>query len=128
MNETVARILIVEDEHIIAADLEMKLVAMGYQVVGAAVTGEEAVDLAERHRPDAVLMDIQLEGRMNGREAAEIIRTEHCVPIIFITAFAGMLSREMQDGTPEVCLSKPFSTAELRESLQAVLNRKRSNV
>ena len=119
-----ARVLIVEDEHIIAADLDMKLARMGYNVVGSAVTGEEALDLAERHRPDVILMDIQLQGGMNGREAAETIRARHRIPIIFITAFAGMLPRAMQDEAPsEIALSKPFSATELQECLRAVLAR-----
>ena len=109
-----ARILIVEDEYIVAADLEMKLTRLGYQVVGSAVTGEEAIVLAERHRPDVVLMDVQLQGRMNGVEAAETIRTKVCVPIIFITAFGGMLPGEKQaEAVSEMCLSKPFSATEL---------------
>jgi CheY-like chemotaxis protein len=118
-----ARILIVEDEYIVAADLEMKLAGMGYQVVGPAVTGEEAIVMAHKYRPDVVLMDIQLQGRMNGTEAATMIRTQSRTPIIFITAFAGTLPRDAQDGTiSEMCLSKPFSAAELKHQLQAVLN------
>lgn len=117
-----ARILIVEDEQIIAADLEIKLTRMGYQVVGSAVSGQEAIGLAERHRPDVILMDIQLEGRMNGMEAAETIRAGTRIPIIFITAFAGMLPRARQDqALSENTLSKPFSTTELKERLEAVL-------
>ena len=86
-----ARILIVEDEYIVAADLEMKLMRMGYQVIGSAVTGEEAVALADEHRPDIVLMDIQLQGSMDGTEAANAIRARSGTPIIFVTAFAGLL-------------------------------------
>ena len=123
-----ARILIVEDEHIVAADLEMKLTYMGYQVVGSAITGEEAIRLAERHRPDVVLMDIHLDGPMNGTEAAAIIRVRNRIPIIFITAFAGMLPSEKQVEAPsEICLGKPFSATELKEKLEALLQRQRTN-
>ena len=122
-----ARILIVEDEFIVAADLEMKLTRLGYQVVGSAVTGEDAIALAEKHRPDLVLMDIQLQGRMNGTEAAETIRTKHRIPIIFITAFAGMLpGGKHGEALSETCLSKPFSATELKERLEALLERERS--
>ena len=122
-----ARILIVEDEFIVAADLEMKLNRLGYRVVGSAVNGEEAIALAERHRPDLVLMDIQLQGDMNGMEAAETIRAGNRIPIIFITAFAGMLPGHKQgDVVSELCLSKPFSVTELKEKLEACL-RERSN-
>jgi CheY-like chemotaxis protein len=121
-----ARILIVEDEFIVAADLEMNLNRLGYQVVASAITGEEAIALAERHRPDIVLMDIQLQGRMNGTEAAETIRAGNRIPIIFITAFAGMLPAQKQgDVVSELCLSKPFSVTELKEKLEASLQRER---
>ena len=117
-----ARILIVEDEYIVAADLEMKLTRLGYQVVGSTVTGAEAIVLAGRHRPDVVLMDIQLQGHMNGMETAETIRTRNRIPIIFITAFAGMLPGDKQgEGVFEMCLSKPFSATELKEKLEALL-------
>lgn len=120
-----ARILIVEDEYIIAADLEMKLVRMGYQVVGSATAGEEAIRLAELHRPDVILMDIQLQGGMNGKEAAETIRARNDIPIIFITAFAGMLPHTLEgEAHPEIALSKPFSAIELKECLTAVLVQK----
>ena len=118
------RILIVEDEYIIAADLEMTLGSMGYEVAGFAVTGEEAVRLAETQRPDLVLMDIQLQGPMDGLEAAKAIRSRSPVPIIFITAFTGMLLGEKQGEAPsESCLTKPFSAADLKERLEAVLER-----
>lgn len=118
-----ARILIVEDEHIIAADLEMKLTRMGYQVVGSAVTGEEAVVLAEKHQPDAILMDIKLQGRLNGLEAAEAIRIKNSIPIIFISAFAGMLPARRRGGALSgMCLSKPFSATELKEKLEVILD------
>jgi CheY-like chemotaxis protein len=115
-----ARILIVEDEYIVAADLQMKLTRLGYQVVGQTVTGEEAIVLTDKHLPDVVLMDMQLQGRMNGMEAAETIRARHQIPIIFITAFAGMLQGDV---VSEWCLSKPFSATELKEKLEACLQR-----
>jgi CheY-like chemotaxis protein len=119
-----ARILIVEDEYIVAADLEMKLVRMGYQVVGSAVNGQEAIVLADKHRPDVVLMDIQLQGPLNGTEAANAIRTKRSTPIIFVTAFTGLLPRDTQDeAIHEMCLSKPISATELKETLEAVLKR-----
>lgn len=123
-----ARILIVEDEFIVAADLEMKLRRLGYQVVGSAITGEEAIALAERHRPDVVLMDIKLQGRIDGFEAAETIRTRNRTSIIFITAFAGMLPGEKQGAAvSEMCLSKPFSATALKEKLEALFEEEQSN-
>ena len=120
-----ARILIVEDEYIVAADLEMKLRRMGYEVVGSAVTGEGAIALADRYRPDVVLMDIQLQGHMDGTEVANAIQARSGIPIIFVTAFAGLLSRDTQGGSiPEMCLTKPFTETDLKDRLQAVIRRK----
>ena len=65
--------LIVEDEQIVAADLESKLTPMGYSVVGTAASGEEAIRLAGEEKPEIVVMDIQLQGAMKGTEAAEQI-------------------------------------------------------
>ncbi len=67
------RILIVEDEGIVAADLESTLQKLGYTVVGTAATGEQAVEKAEKTAPDLVLMDIRLKGEMDGIDAAEQI-------------------------------------------------------
>lgn len=118
-----ARILIVEDELLVASDLEARLKQMGHQVLGIATTGEEAIALAEQHRPDVVLMDIQLAGLMNGQQAANIIQTAMPVPVIFLTAFVGMLASDAQLGSREnLFLSKPFSTFEIAERLKAALS------
>ena len=118
-----ARILIVEDELLVASDLEARLKQMGHQVLGIATTGEEAIALAEQHRPDVVLMDIQLAGKMNGQEAANTIQTAMPVAVIFVTAFVGMLAPDTKIGRREnLCLSKPFSTFEIAERLKAALS------
>ena len=82
------RILVVEDESVIAADLCECLGDMGYQVVGEAASGEEALRKVARHRPDLVLMDIVLDGEMDGITAAECLQREHDVPVIFLTSHA----------------------------------------
>ena len=81
-------ILVVEDESIVSKDIQHSLNKLGYNVVGAASTGEKALELARSERPDIVLMDIMLKGDMNGIETAEIIRTELAVPVVFLTAYA----------------------------------------
>lgn len=117
------RILIVEDELLVASDLEARLKQMGHQVLGIATTGEEAITLAEQHRPDVVLMDIQLAGQMNGQQAASIIQNARPVRVIFLTAFVGMLAPDTSLGRREnLVLSKPFSTFEIAERLQAALS------
>jgi len=81
-----ATILIVEDEAIVATDLAGKLRRLGYEVVGTTAQGEEAIVLPCRLRPDLVLMDISLEGSVDGIAAAEAIRRQQNVPVVFLTA------------------------------------------
>jgi CheY-like chemotaxis protein len=115
------RVLIVEDELIVADDLEWQLRQIGCAVVGIAASGEEAVSLAEQERPDVVLMDIQLQGALNGIDAARLIQRKTGAAIIFVTAFAAVFVRDPgQMQPPGICLSKPFSTVQLKAALQSV--------
>jgi CheY-like chemotaxis protein len=118
----VVRILIVEDEQIIAADLRNQLRRMGHEVVGMAVSGEEAVEMAEQAKPDLVLMDVQLDGKMSGTEAASIIQERSGSRVIFLTAFPGVFLRDPSQMTePGICLGKPFSRPQLEAALGAAL-------
>src|SRR5687768_10766803 len=74
------RILVVEDERIVSMDIQRRLKALGYEVVGAAVSGEEAIEKAGIHRPNLVLMDIMLDGQLDGIAAAEAIRAQYRIP------------------------------------------------
>jgi CheY-like chemotaxis protein len=115
------RVLIVEDEQIVAADMAAKLARIGYEVVGTASSGEEALGLAHDSRPDVVLMDVQLQGAMDGIEAAKRIQRNTGVPIIFVTAFAGVFVRNPQQmQAPGICLTKPFSIHQLETALRSV--------
>ena len=112
------RILIVEDEQIVAADLQSKLDRIGQEVIGVATSGEEAVAMAASLMPDLVLMDFQLRGSMDGAQAAQKIRQRRPVPVIFITAFAEIFARDPVLFAPfGFCLSKPFSMNQLRTIL-----------
>jgi diguanylate cyclase (GGDEF)-like protein/PAS domain S-box-containing protein len=112
MNKT--RILIVEDESVVSLDIRMQLEKMGYAVIGAVATGEQAVDVALRDLPDLVLMDIKLKGEMDGIQAASIIRESIDIPVIFLTAFADekTLSRAKVSGPFGYAL-KPLDQREL---------------
>ncbi|HEX4772866.1 MAG TPA: response regulator [Bryobacteraceae bacterium] len=115
------RVLIVEDEIIVADDLEHQLSHLGYEVVGAAGSGEEAVLLAHEERPDVVLMDMRLQGAMSGAEAAKIIQRNTGAAIIFVTAFPTVFLRDPAQMTaPGICLSKPFSPVQLKVALDSV--------
>jgi two-component system, response regulator PdtaR len=83
---TQPRILIVEDEAIIAADLERRLSRLGCEVVGMAASGEDAVRLATSLKPELILMDINLRGEMDGTQTAQEIRAKLQLPVIYLTA------------------------------------------
>ena len=108
------RVLVVEDEVIVARDIAHQLQDLGYTPVGAATTGEDAIRLALDLRPDVVLMDIQLAGHMDGIAAAQAIRTRLALPVVFLTAFSAdeVLSRAKLT-EPFGYILKPFSEREL---------------
>lgn len=115
------RVLIVEDEIIVADDLEWQVSKIGYDVMGIAASGEEALTAIDRQQPDIVLMDIQLQGRMNGIEAARLIQRQTGAAIIFVTAFPATFLRDPdQMRPPGICLSKPFSMVQLKAALESV--------
>jgi PAS domain S-box-containing protein len=91
---TKSRILVVEDDAIIAMEIAERLKRMGYEVIGTIATGEEAVAAASRDRPDLVLMDIRLRGPMDGTEAAGRITSRMDVPVIYITAYSDQETRD----------------------------------
>lgn len=118
--QTRARILIIEDEPIIAMDIEMIVRDLGHDVVAVATTHAEAVDEAKRHRPSLVLADIQLADNSSGIEAVQEILTELDVPVIFITAFPErLLTGERPE--PAFLLTKPYQPATLRATIGQVL-------
>ena len=112
-------ILIVEDERIIAEDIKMMLQNMGYGVCGIASSSDEAVALALNLNPDLILMDIRLNGPIDGIETAEIIHEERDVPIIYVTAYADeqTLQRAKITG-PYGYVLKPIRTNELNSAIE----------
>jgi DNA-binding NarL/FixJ family response regulator len=122
-----ATVLIVEDEVIVAADLEDRLNRLGYRVVGTSDRGEQAVTLACRLRPDLILMDIRLRGPMDGVEAAAQILGRIDVPIVFLTAHADRLTWSRAKATePFGYILKPFETRALEITIEMVLDRHRA--
>ena len=116
------RILIVEDEVLIAEDLRINLERLGYQVVGMASSGPEAVRKADQAQPDLILMDVRLQGAMNGAEAARRIRSKADIAILYVSAHASVLA-SLETGNRCACLAKPFSPLQLKTAIQAVLPR-----
>jgi len=119
------QVLVVENEQIVALDLEVCLKSIGCTVAAFATTGEEAVETACRLKPDVVLMDIRLEGHLDGIQAAESIRKEMNVPLIFLTAAGDneTIGRAVR-AEPSSYLIKPFDERELAAALQLALHRR----
>ncbi len=99
------RILIVEDERITAADLQDTLRELGYVVTGIASTGQDALREAERDPPDLVLMDIRIQGDMDGTETARQLRDRFDIPVVYLTAHADRKNARSRQKGPPVGLS-----------------------
>jgi diguanylate cyclase (GGDEF)-like protein/PAS domain S-box-containing protein len=124
-----SKILIVEDETIVARDIQQQLLELGYDPVGHATSGESSILLAEQLSPDLVLMDIQLGGGgMDGIAAAHIIRTQLGLPVVFLTAFAAddILTRAKLT-EPFGYILKPFSERELRTVVEMALYKSKTD-
>jgi two-component system cell cycle sensor histidine kinase/response regulator CckA len=116
----VRRILIVEDERLIALDLQRRLTQLGYTVVGNVASGAQAITAACQLQPDLVLMDIRLQGEMDGIEAALRIHTARPIPIVYLTAYVDESTIQRAQATsPWGFLRKPFHVRDL----QAILKR-----
>lgn len=125
MNSKIApRILIVEDEMIVAMDIENGLKQMGYIVVDNVDSGEEAIAAAEKHMPDLALMDVQIKGELSGIETATIIRNNWNIPVIFLTAYADEATLEKSKKAQAYgYLLKPFEETELHTAIEIVLEK-----
>ncbi len=119
---TSARILIVEDEAIVALDLRMRLTRLGYSVIDSVGLAEVAIEIAEQQRPDLTLMDIRLRGEMDGIEAADVIRTKMGLPVVYLTAHADDATVDRARVTePFGYILKPFDERELRTVIEMAL-------
>ena len=119
---TPARILIVEDEAIVALDLRMRLTRLGYSVIDSVGLAEVAIEIAEQQRPDLTLMDIRLRGEMDGIEAADVIRTKMGLPVVYLTAHADDATVDRARVTePFGYILKPFDERELRTVIEMAL-------
>jgi diguanylate cyclase (GGDEF)-like protein/PAS domain S-box-containing protein len=117
-----ARILVVEDEFIVAADIQTRLESLGYDVPTTVASGEKAVEKAGTLRPDLVLMDIQLKGFMDGVEAADQIRRRFGIPVIYLTANADHPTVQRAKVTePFGYVIKPFEERELHTAIEVAL-------
>ena len=118
------RILVVEDERLVAMDIRNAVNQSGYDVVGIAASGEEAVRLAEEFRPDVALMDIVLEGQGDGVKAAAYLRSELDIPVVYLTAYEDEQTFQRAKQTaPFGYIVKPFRGMQLRNQIELALHR-----
>jgi len=117
-----AAILVVEDERVVARDIQESLLRMGYDVIGTAASSAECLAHAEERRPDLVLMDIRIEGALDGIETARILRSRYGVPVIFLTAYADEQTvARAKETEAHGYILKPFRAGELRSAVEIAL-------
>lgn len=121
------KILIVEDEAIVALEIKYRLTKLGYSVTGTASSGKRALELTEETKPDVILMDIKLKGSMNGLEVATQIRDRFGIPSIFLTAFSDDSTiKQMENVFNYERLQKPFEVIDLDNAIKITLEKKKN--
>jgi len=121
---TAEKVLVVEDHYIIGMEIKDRLESLGYNVLTTVASGEDAIGKTKELKPDLILMDIQLNGKLGDIETAEIITSEFEIPIIYSTAFSDSrtLERAKRKVDPFMCLHKPFEEKELHLTIKQALN------
>jgi DNA-binding LytR/AlgR family response regulator len=126
--DTLIKILVVEDEMIIAAKISMQLTSLGYEVTGILPRGEEALLHVEENRPDIVLLDINLKGKIDGIETAALMQQRNNIPIIYLTANSDEVTFNRAKPTrPYAFISKPFKQLDLQRAIELTISRMASN-
>ena len=115
-------VLVVEDENIVAKDIQQSLLKMGYKVIGTASSGEKAKEILKENQPDIILMDIMLKGNMSGIDTAEYVKDIYDLPVIFLTAYADENTLSKAKITePYGYILKPFKEIDLHTSIEMAL-------
>ena len=121
-----AKILITEDERIIAEDLKLTLVNDGHDVQAIVASGEDAIKKAGELKPDIILMDIDLSGFLSGIEAADYIRKKYDIPVVFCTAYSDEDTMKRAFAVrPSGFLTKPFEDNELKSVIDDIIEEKK---
>ena len=116
------KILIAEDENIVALNIKKTLELLGYQISAVVKSGEEAIKHVEKNKPDLILMDIMLKGLTDGIETAEIITKNFNIPIVFLTALSDEKTIDRAAFTkPYGYLLKPFTNKEMYTAIENAL-------
>ena len=118
------KILIVEDQKIIAKDIENKLLELDYIVPAIISSGEEVIEAIKKTKPDLILMDIKLEGLMDGIEAAVEVRKKFDIPVVFVTSYSNNSTlKRAKEAEPYGYIVKPIDERDLISSIELALNR-----
>ncbi len=126
--DTLIKILVVEDEMIIAAKISMQLTSLGYEVTGILPRGEEALAHMEENKPDIVLLDINLKGKIDGIEMAALMQQRNNIPIIYLTANSDEATFNRAKPTrPYAFISKPFKQLDLQRAIELTISRMAAN-
>lgn len=126
MIDGIAKILVVEDERIVGEDIKVRLQKLGYSVPSIVQSGEEAIEKAKTMRPDLILMDIVLDGEMDGVEAASQIKSLYGIPVVYLTAYADANTLERAKITePFGYVVKPFEDRDLNITIDIGLHKHR---
>jgi DNA-binding NtrC family response regulator len=124
-----ARILIVEDERITAEDLRETLTDLGYTVTASVSSGADAIAQAGENAPDLALMDVRIQGSMDGTETARVLRARFNIPVIYLTAHADSSTvARAKDAEPLGYITKPFQEAALHASIEIALHKHREEL
>lgn len=117
------KILIVENEILIAQHISGYLEKLNYVISGIARTGEDALKIVEEHSPDIVLMDIELDGELDGIDTAALIQKRNIVPIIYLTKFDdSRILKRVKKNMPAAYLIKPFKNSDVRNAIEIAIN------
>ena len=120
---TGTRVLVVEDDYLVAMEIEAALVDAGFDIIGVVATAEEAVTLAGSERPALVVMDIRLAGKRDGVDAALELFSKHAIRCVFATAHSDNDTRlRAEPASPLGWLQKPFSMTSLVDTIRNALN------
>src|SRR5882672_9649771 len=118
------RALIVEDETLIAEELKERLSRLGFSIIAAVDTADEGIAIATREHPDLVLMDIRLKGEKDGVQAANEIRQQVDVPIVYLTAYSDLLTVDrVRASEHDGYILKPFHARELQSTIDVAMKR-----
>jgi signal transduction histidine kinase len=125
---TKTRVMLVEDERIVALNLQQRLIKLGYEVSSVVTSGAQALEEIERHPPDVILMDVNIDGEIDGIETAGRIPEEYYIPVIYLTAYSEEATLQRARATkPYGFLLKPISERELHATIQMVVERRRAD-